>query len=299
MKKPRKRLKAGARRKPEGANSTGVGAVDRALAILSQVQSGPAPVTLAQLASATGLYKSTILRHLASLVRCGFVRRQSDGRYVIGPEPLRMASNFRDSFRIEDAVAPVLGNLVGEAGETASFFVRDGNLRVCLFSVEPARDVRFFVRAGDRFSLDKGSSGKILRAFDVHPDPALPEIRERLWAASFGERDPESASVSVPVFGLRQELKGALVLSGPRGRFTPEAVKKCVSLLLPAASELTRQFNGDTAIYSHAVDRVGPAQRAGHLSPASPAPNTLRAFVGAPRTTSAPADCADPPPPTA
>jgi DNA-binding IclR family transcriptional regulator len=241
------------RKKTVEVKPAGVGAVDRALAILSRVQSGPGPLTLAQLASGTGLYKSTILRHLASLIRCGFVRQQPDGRYVIGPEPLRMAANFRDSFRIDDAVAPILATLVRESGETASFFVRDGDCRICLFSVEPERDVHFFVRAGDRFSLDKGSSGKILRAFESASDPAWAEIRKRLWASSFGERDPESASVSVPVFGLRQELKGALVLSGPRERFTRETVQRCVSLLLPAGSELTKQFNGDAAVYTQPI----------------------------------------------
>jgi DNA-binding IclR family transcriptional regulator len=250
------------RKKAADAKSAGVGAVDRALAILSRVQSGPAPLTLAQLAAGTGLYKSTILRHLASLIRCGFVRQQSDGRYVIGPEPLRMASNFRDSFRIDDAVAPILASLVRESGETASFFVRDGDFRVCLFSVEPERDVHFFVRTGDRFSLDRGSSGKILRAFEAGSDPILAEVRKRLWASSFGERDPESASVSVPVFGLRQELKGALVLSGPRERFTRETVQRCVSLLLPAASELTKQFNGDAAVYAQ---QIKSSQKTGDL----------------------------------
>jgi DNA-binding IclR family transcriptional regulator len=70
---------------------SGVAAVDRALLILSVFQEGDAPLTLAVLARRTGLYKSTILRLLQSLIRAGFVLRLSDGCYVIGPAAARLA----------------------------------------------------------------------------------------------------------------------------------------------------------------------------------------------------------------
>ena len=70
---------------------SGVAAVDRALLILSAFREEDAALSLALLARRTGLYKSTILRLLQSLLRAGYVVRQPDGNYVLGPEPGRLA----------------------------------------------------------------------------------------------------------------------------------------------------------------------------------------------------------------
>lgn len=70
---------------------SGVAAVDRALLILSAFREDDTALSLALLARRTGLYKSTILRLLQSLLRAGYVVRLPDGNYVIGPEPARLA----------------------------------------------------------------------------------------------------------------------------------------------------------------------------------------------------------------
>jgi DNA-binding IclR family transcriptional regulator len=70
---------------------SGVAAVDRAMLILSAFREDDAPLSLALLARRTGLYKSTILRLLQSLLRGGYVVRLPEGSYVVGPEPLRLA----------------------------------------------------------------------------------------------------------------------------------------------------------------------------------------------------------------
>lgn len=74
---------------------TGVAAVDRALLILSVFREGDSFLTLALLARRTGLYKSTILRLLQSLLRAGYVVRRPDGNYAIGPEPSRLAKMYQ------------------------------------------------------------------------------------------------------------------------------------------------------------------------------------------------------------
>ena len=74
---------------------SGVAAVDRALLILSVFREDDTALSLALLARRTGLYKSTILRLLQSLLRAGYVIRQPDGNYVIGPEPARLARMCR------------------------------------------------------------------------------------------------------------------------------------------------------------------------------------------------------------
>jgi len=224
--------------------------VERALGVLDAFRHGDDALALAELARRTGLYKSTILRLIASLERYGYLRQLADGRYALGPAPARLAQVYQHSFRIGNVVLPELEQLSRKSGETASFYVRDGNGRVCLHRIEPVRAVRYIVREGDRFPLDRGASGKVLRAFGPRPDRQQAQVRERMWAASFGERDPEAASVAAPVFGMGQELKGALAISGPRERFTPERVAEFARLLLAAAPRVSSALGGDPSVFS-------------------------------------------------
>ncbi|MFT3734447.1 MAG: helix-turn-helix domain-containing protein [Rhodocyclaceae bacterium] len=73
------------------AQTTGVAAVDRAFLILSAFQEGDVSLTLAILARRTGLYKSTILRLMQSLIRAGFVLRLPDGNYAVGTAATRLS----------------------------------------------------------------------------------------------------------------------------------------------------------------------------------------------------------------
>lgn len=234
----------------------GVAAVDRAFAILAAFDVGSNSLPLAEIARRTGLYKSTILRLMSSLERAGFIRRLIDGQYAVGPEPLRLAQVYQSSFRLRDVIYPLLESLSEASGETSSFYVRENDSRVVLFRVEPKRAVRVSLHEGARFPLSAGASGKVLRAFGAVSDPSLGTIREQCWATSFGERDPETASVSVPVFNAAYEVTGALTLSGPAERFSQEKVLTACALLLEAAAKATVALGGDNRELLKAVERV-------------------------------------------
>lgn len=234
----------------------GVAAVDRAFSILSAFQAEQESLGLAELARRTGLYKSTILRLITSLERAGFVRRLSDGNYSIGPEPLRLSQLYQASFRLRDVIYPLLESIAEETGETSSFYVLESGSRVVLFRVEPKRAVRVSVLEGARFPLHTGASGKILRAFSRQPDPSLTEVREQFWACSFGERDPETTAVSVPVFSTGYELKGALTLSGPSDRLLKEHIHGAASVLLRNAAIATSALGGSNAELRHALNKL-------------------------------------------
>ncbi|MGH8841220.1 MAG: helix-turn-helix domain-containing protein, partial [Advenella sp.] len=67
------------------SSENGVAAVDRAIAILQAMSTQATPMALADLARSTGLYKSTLLRLIASLEKASLVARRADGSYVLGP----------------------------------------------------------------------------------------------------------------------------------------------------------------------------------------------------------------------
>ena len=230
--------------------SSGVAVLDRAFAILHAFGPTDDRLSLAELSRRTGLYKSTILRLLAALEHGGFVRKLDDGQYAVGHEPLRLAALYQRSFRVGPVVEPLLETLSRELGETASFYVRHGDMRSVLYRVEPARTVRVSIRVGEEFPVRQGASGKVLLAFTDPHDAQWNEVRERLWAASYGERDPETASASVPVFGAAGDCVGALTVSGPKSRLAAApAMAAALAMLLPLAQKATVALGGAGARY--------------------------------------------------
>ncbi len=232
------------------AKSSGVAVLDRAFALLGAFGPADDRLTLTELSKRTGLYKSTVLRLLAALEHGGFIRKLPYGQYSIGPQPLRLASIYQRSFQVGHVVEPLLKQLSAATGETASFYVRQEDKRIALFRTEPARAVRAAVQIGQEYAITQGASGKVLLAFSDERNAVYAEIRNRLWAVSYGERDPETASVAAPVFGISGDLQGALTLSGPRDRLAqPEAMFKACRQVLEAAKEATQAMGGGVQIF--------------------------------------------------
>lgn len=224
---------------------TGVAAVDRALSILDAFGEADRSLTLTELARRTGFYKSTTLRLAESLERFGYLRRLEDGAFRIGPRPLHLGALYQRQLRTSDFVPAALRRLVDELHEGASFFVRDGDRRVCLHRVESARSVRDAVHEGDVLPLAQGASGHLLLAFGGQAGRRYAAIRALGYARSAGERDRETAAIAVPVFGVGQQLTGALTLSGPRYRVQAISLARALAALRRQARSLTGALGGD------------------------------------------------------
>jgi len=243
------------------SESSGVAVLDRAFSLLAAFGPADERLSMAELSRRTGLYKSTVLRLLTALEHGGFVRRLADGQYAIGPEPLRLATIYQRSFHVGHVIEPILKALSAESGETASFYVRHGEARIALLRAEPARSVRAAVAVGQEYPIAQGASGKVLLAFSGTETPAMQVIRERLWAVSYGERDPDTASVSAPVFAVTGELQGSLALSGPRARLAPpDAMLAACRSVLKAARDASQGLGSDPAPYEASLQRLDRAQ---------------------------------------
>lgn len=219
-------------------------AVEKALAVLSAFRAEDDPLTLADLAKRTGLHKSTLLRVLGTLHSHDCIQRFEDGRYYLGSKLFHWGRLYEGSLRLERYVRPVLQQLVDATVEGASFSCKQGNQRLCLFRIDPPREVRDHLRAGDLLPLSLGATGLILNAHSNGWNDAAPR-----YLVTFGEREPDIAAVAAPVFGPSNKLLGALTISGPLSRFTKGAVSKMVHLILDAAAALTTQIGGTSRDY--------------------------------------------------
>lgn len=218
----------------------GAVAVDRALFLLRAFRLGDTALTLAELAQRSGLYKSTLLRLLASLEHARLVVRHADGRYGLGPEVARLHAVYAASFSLETAVMPVLRQLVHDTRESAAFHIEQGEHRLCLYRVDSPQPVRDHARAGELLPRNRGAGGRVLRAFAGARGQLYDTIRRDGVATLVGDRVPDIAGVSAPVFGPGGELRGALTLTCPAARYRPDFRTD----VLRAARALTETLGG-------------------------------------------------------
>jgi DNA-binding IclR family transcriptional regulator len=234
--------------------TSGVGVLDRCVAILSAVEAGARSFT--DIATTTGLSRSTAHRLILGLEHHGFLVHAGGVGYGLGPRLLALASTAARDLPVRELAHPALERLARSTGESAQLYVRDGNRRVCIDAVESERELRTIVEVGAALPLDKGSAGKIFLAWGTDRDrerlardtgrlPAqVATARRRGWADSVAEREPGVASVSAPVFGPDGTLLAAVSVSGPASRLGRLRAKRYAPAVRDAAREIERALGG-------------------------------------------------------
>jgi DNA-binding IclR family transcriptional regulator len=200
-------------------------------------------MTLTQMANHTGFYKSTILRLTVSLERFGYLVRGDSGRFRLGPTAWRIGAAYRQRLNLADILRPELKVLSDITSETASFYIKEGDSRVCLYRCEPSRSIRHSIDEGAKMPLDQGASGRVLQAYsDPMPDASLGIIKDG-YALSLGERDAEVAAMSVPLLSKSGRLVGALSVSGLITRFSESSHSEMLAALQKSQQSLMAQIS--------------------------------------------------------
>lgn len=240
-------------RNPIRTESDGVAAVDRALSILGAFRPGDVALPLYEISRRCNLYKSTVLRIAQSLLRGNYLQRREDGAYQIGPAPLILGALYQHSAKLGDLLLPLMRELVDQTGESMSVYIRNGDVRICLHRVDSKHAVRDNVREGDVLPLERGAGGRILLAFSGAKGEPYETIRTEYCYTSVGERDADTAGISVPFFGPGQALIGAMSLTGPRSRIDETFIANARVQLFRAAARATFSLGGDASALNQSL----------------------------------------------
>lgn len=259
------------------SNPNGTQAVDRAARLLTEVVHSPGSVTFTELATATGLAKSTTSRLLLALERNGLVRRDEAGKFRPGEMFVRFAWRGGAEAGLTEVAQAYLDRLGQETGETVNLGVsREG-------MVEQIAQVDSVYLIGGTNWLDRPvplhctAIGKVLLAFGAAKLPPgrldrrtdqtitsralleadLQEVRQRGYAVIDGELEPGLVAVAAPVYRDGGAVVAALSVSGPGTRLTPARVADVACRCVAVASALS-------AVLGHRMDGAprldGPAQ---------------------------------------
>lgn len=243
----------------EQPGSGGVVAVTRALVLMEAFEIGEAGLSLAELSRRARVHKSTALRLARTLAFSNYMVQTDDGLWRLGPAAGWLGARYQAGFDVNNVVEPALHELVKATGESASFYVREGNIRSCVARVEGPQSVRHNVRIGERLPLDRGAPGRVILAFSGTKGDPYESIRERGFHISMGERESEVSSVAAPVFSLNWRLLGSMCISGPSSRLTKGKLEKLAKNVIRAANELSYALaGGKSAATPKAISKWHP-----------------------------------------
>ncbi|MBO0833862.1 MAG: helix-turn-helix domain-containing protein, partial [Actinobacteria bacterium] len=114
---------------PAASQATGVGVLDRCVALIDLLAGGPK--TLRSLAAASRLPRPTAHRLLVALEAHRLVARDSSGAFRLGPRLTELAAVAGPELDLASLAGPVLDRLHQATGESVQLYVRSGDHRLC------------------------------------------------------------------------------------------------------------------------------------------------------------------------
>jgi DNA-binding IclR family transcriptional regulator len=174
-------------RRPTGAREgTGdIQVVDRCAQVLRLFSSQQRSLRVAEVAVELGLQRSTVHRYMSSLTKAGFLERDADGLFRLGPLLVQLGTVALRGLRVLEIADPYAQTLANEAGETVVLAVW-GGLGPVVARVHESADrlVNISVRIGSPLPIEAAQS-QVFLAFLGDPSvqqrlvSRLPEIRQR------------------------------------------------------------------------------------------------------------------------
>jgi DNA-binding IclR family transcriptional regulator len=141
--------------------------------------------------------------------------------YVVGTQALYLSAIYTQSNHLEQ-IRPIVDAIRDISGETASFFVEEDSMRICLYRAHSRDEIRHNIEQGSRLELNRGASGRIILAYGKRKNDKTgfyKEIRDAGYYLAIHEHNSSLFALAIPVISSSSKFVGAIVVSGPISRF--------------------------------------------------------------------------------
>ena len=237
-----------------------IAGLQKGLSIIETFDNANPRLTAAQVGVRTALTRTAARRHLLTLAHLGYVA--TDGKlFWLTPAVLRLGHSYLESSRLPRIVQPFLQRVTAGTSETSFMSVLDGG------------DIVYIARNGSNVYMNTGyvigarvqaqvtASGMLLLAlsetaaidlwlathqlkpYTTHTvteaatlRAEMEKIRIQRWCLSEQQLELDMRGIAVPLIDLRGDLIGALNVTMPMGKETPEnAVRRVLPILQETA----------------------------------------------------------------
>lgn len=240
--------------------------LEKGLAVLCAFSAQRRSMTMAEVAVAAGISKSSAQRMVFTLEQLGFVRKHPQTRrYQLTPRVMRVGYNYCAANPVIDLANPYLSELTNASTETTCLTEPDGWEMVYVARFVSAQFVPVHMPIGSRIPMYCTASGRawlsalpndealaLLRAsdrvahtrFTITDEAAilaeLAQTRQRGYAVNREELFLGDMTLGAPVIGSQGRPVAAVHVVAPTSRWTPEeAESRLGPLLLACARSLS------------------------------------------------------------
>ncbi|WP_322857123.1 IclR family transcriptional regulator [Mycobacterium shigaense] len=182
-------------------SGTGSQTLARGITALQMVADSPVGLTVQLLAEQIGVHRTIAYRLLSTLSEFRLVAKGEDGRYRPAAGLAVLGASFDRNVR--QLSLPTLRALADELGTTVSLLVAEGDQQVAVAVIVPSHVAyQLSFHEGSRYALDRGAAGIALLA-SMPPRASerglVTRARERGWVTTYGEIEPNTYGLAVPV----------------------------------------------------------------------------------------------------
>jgi IclR family pca regulon transcriptional regulator len=250
-----------------GSGPDFVESLARGLDVLQVFDAEHRALSLADVATATGLARPTARRLLLTLEELGFVRSDG-GAFELTPKVLTLGTAYVASLGLWEVARPHLEALVRQTGESSSMAQLDGSDIVYVARVSVPKIIALRVDIGTLFPAQQTSQGKVLLAalapdeldavLEIPSRSGLPpyigrtrteldqelvRVRARGWALADEELAPGVRSVAVPVRDGAGRVRAAMNVTVHAAETTTEnLLDQHLPPLLRAAGDVSVEW---------------------------------------------------------
>jgi DNA-binding IclR family transcriptional regulator len=244
---------------------TRVGVLDKAMTILQVFPRGDSALSPQEIAERTGLPLPTVYRLAQALSGHGLLMKQGQ-RFRLGMTLLRLGAQVAEGISVREQALGHLKWLNQQTGENVELHIRYEETRIAVEQVRSLHNLRPFVDMGAPLPLHLGAGGKVLLAwlppleregliaasvarfgkrqnFDLHKlNTELERIGKFGWAASEGERAAGISAIAAPIFDVKEQVAGALILAAPTVRLGPQERDRFMPIVCEAARRVSHDL---------------------------------------------------------
>lgn len=180
------------------------------------------PIGVSALARELGADKSAVQRDLMTLADAGWIAPApiGSGQWELTPHVLTLARPPHSSHALRQRARPVMERLREQSGETVYLTVPHGGRFVVLDALESPHMLRMVPPVGMLVPNQGSATAQIFRAH--LPDGADPALLARGYAVNDGDVVPGSVTLAAALLDTAGLPVGAVVVTGPSDRITPD-----------------------------------------------------------------------------
>lgn len=254
------------------SNAAPVGVLTKVLSIFELLDQSSGALPLRAIAERTGFNKSTTYRFLAHLEKAGYLVRDDQGGYLLGPHLVRLGSGSKYQLTIRSVSRPTLELLWRDCGETVNLGVLDGREILYLDVLESAHNFRLVSQIGSRRPLHCTGLGKVIlscQSPDVRDEligsihlekitshsiirksalmDELSRIQRRGYAVDNEEAVLGARCVAVPIWDSSNCVVAGISVSGPVTRMTKTRTTEIAAALKEASAAISKRLGFNEA----------------------------------------------------